>query len=181
MTVICCCRVLYKHLICRIFDKKPQMGLSLQVENHCSNEFYLNKITTYGSIGAGRIAKWLNVLAAKPDDLSSVLGTHMVKGENQFPQIVFWLPPARSSLYMCTSAPVCTCTHTHAQINVIKHFISFPVLLKGALHEESKYSTVWLYPFFFSLKRLYPYIGVENSWKLFAKVFNKAYLYMLAF
>lgn len=65
------------------------MGLSPQVENHCSNAFYLNKITTCGSIGAGRIAKWLNVLAAKPDDLSSVLGTHMVKGENQFPQIVF--------------------------------------------------------------------------------------------
>lgn len=37
------------------------------------------------------------------------------------------------------------------------------------------------YTIFFSLKRLYTYIDVENSQKTFTRVFHKAYFYILAF
>jgi hypothetical protein len=30
---------------------------------------------------------WVKALAAKPDDLSSIPGTHRVKGENQLPEL----------------------------------------------------------------------------------------------
>lgn len=38
------------------------------------------------------MAQLLKVLAAKPDDLSLIPGTHMVEGKNQRPQVVLWPP-----------------------------------------------------------------------------------------
>lgn len=34
--------------------------------------------------------RWLQVLAAKPDDPGSISKTHLVKGENGLPQAVLW-------------------------------------------------------------------------------------------
>lgn len=34
------------------------------------------------------MAPWVEVLATKPDSLSSIPGAHMVKGENQLPGVV---------------------------------------------------------------------------------------------
>lgn len=54
--------------------------------------------------GASAMAHWTKVLAAKPDDLSSVPGTHMEKGKNPLPKTVLNLP-------MCTVTYAHTCTH----------------------------------------------------------------------
>lgn len=32
--------------------------------------------------GSGKMAQWVKILAAKPDNLSSIPGTHVVEGEN---------------------------------------------------------------------------------------------------
>lgn len=36
------------------------------------------------------MAQWVKVLAAMPDDLSSVPGTRMIEGENWLPRVVLW-------------------------------------------------------------------------------------------
>jgi hypothetical protein len=38
------------------------------------------------------MTQWPKVSAVKPDNMSLITGTHMVKGENRLPQIVFILP-----------------------------------------------------------------------------------------
>jgi hypothetical protein len=39
-------------------------------------------------LGAGYMAQWVKVLAAKPEDLSLISGTQMVEGVNQPLQVV---------------------------------------------------------------------------------------------
>lgn len=41
-------------------------------------------------LGAGKMAQWLKALAAKPEDLSSILETE--ERENSLPEVVLWLP-----------------------------------------------------------------------------------------
>lgn len=55
------------------------------------------------SEGASTMVHWTKVLAAEPDDLSSVPGTHMEKGKNPLPKIVLNLP-----MYTVTYAHTCT-------------------------------------------------------------------------
>lgn len=38
------------------------------------------------------MAQWVKALDAKPDDLSSVPGIHIIEGENQLLEVVLWLP-----------------------------------------------------------------------------------------
>lgn len=67
------------------------------------------------------------MVAAKPDDLGSIRGTHVLGGENQLLQGVFWSP------YMChgTHACVLVCTHTYkhtdtrTRFEILKYRISF--------------------------------------------------------
>lgn len=47
-------------------------------------------------------------LAIKPGDMNSVAGTHIMKGENQFPQVV----PCSTHVHHGT----CTCAHTYTNI-----------------------------------------------------------------
>lgn len=35
-----------------------------------------------------KMAQWVKVFAAKPEDLSSIPGTYMIKGENLLPKVV---------------------------------------------------------------------------------------------
>jgi hypothetical protein len=36
---------------------------------------------------AGKMAQWVNLLHAKPDDLNLIPGTYMVEGKNRLPKI----------------------------------------------------------------------------------------------
>lgn len=47
----------------------------------------LEQVTEHGK-GAREVAQWVEVPAAKPDDLSSVPTTHRVKRENHLPLVV---------------------------------------------------------------------------------------------
>lgn len=38
---------------------------------------------------ANQMVRWVRPLAAKPGGLSSVPGTHVMSGKNQFPQVVY--------------------------------------------------------------------------------------------
>lgn len=38
--------------------------------------------------GAGKMTQWVEVLAVKPDDLSSIPGSQMMEEENHLPQVV---------------------------------------------------------------------------------------------
>lgn len=53
------------------------------------------------------MARQVNVLAAKVDDLGLIPGTHMLKRQNGLPKL-------SSDLYLCTH----TNTYTYKQINV---------------------------------------------------------------
>lgn len=38
---------------------------------------------------ANKVTQWVMALAAKPEDLSSIPGTHMLEGEKEILQVVF--------------------------------------------------------------------------------------------
>lgn len=69
------------------------------------NAVHLLQRLPRSTLGASEMVQWRQVLATKPDDRSSIPGTHMVEGENQFLQVVLQLPHARAS------------TFTHTQVN----------------------------------------------------------------
>lgn len=66
-------------------------------------------------------ARGLSGLAAKPEDLSSNPGPHMVEGQNRLQKIVLWY----LLVHVCIHIPYthnhihkrCICTHTHYQIH----------------------------------------------------------------
>lgn len=60
---------------------------------------------------ANKMAQLDKELAAKPSDLSSVPGIHMVPGKNPLPQIVLW------PLRVHHGAGACECTHIHITVN----------------------------------------------------------------
>lgn len=62
---------------------------------------------------AEEVAQYVKEIAAKPDDLSSIPGIHMV-GENQLPQVAFCAP------------------HSHIQISVVKILVR--CLCKSIIH-----------------------------------------------
>lgn len=43
----------------------------------------------------GKIARWVEALAAEPDDLSPIPMTHRVDRENQLPRVALWPPPGK--------------------------------------------------------------------------------------
>lgn len=53
------------------------------------------------------------VLAAKPDNPSSVPGVHMVEGENQLPLIFLWPTHASHALSVHIHTHPHMCAHTH--------------------------------------------------------------------
>lgn len=55
------------------------------------------------------MAQWIKVLAAKPDHLSLVTGTHMVKGKNQLQKVHTHAHRRLHTLYC--SALHCTALH----------------------------------------------------------------------
>jgi hypothetical protein len=48
------------------------------------------------------MAQLLKVLAAKPDDLSSIPGTHVVEGKSRRPQVVLWPPQVHYGIHTHT-------------------------------------------------------------------------------
>ena len=69
------------------------------------------------------MVQWTRELAAKPNDLSSIPGTHVVEGENWFLHVVIWPLP------MCYSMP----SLTHA-VNLLTHVThAVNLTLKSAL------------------------------------------------
>lgn len=60
----------------------------------------------FGMEAYTEMAQWEKVLAAKHEDPSPVPETHLVEGENQLPQVLFW-----PQTY--TVAHICVKTHIH--------------------------------------------------------------------
>lgn len=60
------------------------------------------------------MAQWGKVLAAKPDNLSSIPRTHIVERERLLLLVVLWPPHMH-----CGHTPACvhTCAHTHSHIH----------------------------------------------------------------
>lgn len=76
---------------------------------------------------AKEIAKWVNVLATKPDVLSSIPRTPIVERENRLPQVILWPPHTLQHTWPYTN-------HVHANIqytNKSKIYRKYPKLLKG--------------------------------------------------
>lgn len=42
-------------------------------------------------VWADEVAQWVKLLAAKPDNLSSIPWNHTAEGKDQFPEVSFWL------------------------------------------------------------------------------------------
>lgn len=59
----------------------------------------------------------VNVLPTKPQDLDSVLGTHMLEGENCLQPGVLFLPHAHCGTCVRMCAPIGACAYTHRQGN----------------------------------------------------------------
>lgn len=74
------------------------------------NEGQSTVLSLETSKAAGEMVPWANVLSVKPDDLTSVSGTHLTEGEN-------WLRPAAQAVLWWRSQ-----NSQHKQTNVIKHF-----------------------------------------------------------
>ena len=64
---------------------------------------------------AGERAQWVKGLAAKPDALSSVPGTHMVERQNRPQKIVSWY------LYVCVHASTCEHTYKYTLNHIYVH------------------------------------------------------------
>lgn len=54
---------------------------------------------SYRLLKASGMTQQVQVTAAKPDSLSSIPGTHMVKGKNRLRQAVPWLPQVCRDTY----------------------------------------------------------------------------------
>jgi hypothetical protein len=58
---------------------------------------------TKNNLGTGKMAQWINVLAAQPGNLSSSPRTHLVEGVKWLPKAVLWPADAHGSVYMFPS------------------------------------------------------------------------------
>lgn len=66
------------------------------------------------------------MVAAKPGDLSSILGTHMIGGENQLPQGVLWSPMCHGThAHMRAHTHIYKHTDTPTRSEILKYRISF--------------------------------------------------------
>lgn len=42
--------------------------------------------------GLGKMTQWIGAFVTEPDNVSLILRTHMVEGENQITRVVLWAP-----------------------------------------------------------------------------------------
>lgn len=66
-----------------------------------------------------KMAWWVKALATKPDDLSSIPGTHRVEAENQ--------------LFPGTPGKVCMSVHVHTETHKVCHFFKKKNIMKTNL------------------------------------------------
>lgn len=100
------------------------------MDNRSGPYLELGDCECLGHILCIEMTQWMKSLVAKPSDLSSIPGTHMVKGEIGLSQVVLWC------LHICCGKCVCLCAYVHMQNKWQK--TSHPFLVVG-----SGYETGW--------------------------------------